>query len=663
MAVNEHLMGTGLRARLEGVGAVIGIPVHVTDDEVWELTDRELRVGLGWYGVRGHSESEAVALAFLHLWEGPRNNRVEPARARRRASFTRVRPDATPLFDAVYRVQAMSELLTAMPGLRAPLLAATCRSVPSDVTTWPRHLQWIAVVLRAGVAGAADAHTVLAGTHIDVRRAWSELLPIDAHRDAIGRAEHEMLDQLRTFRRVMAPDSKRSAVLRFERAVAWLLGAYEQLAARDAAERGLDAHSGAGGADDEPAPETALSSSGQHAGDGDADAEGDERDGDEPDQDPDASDGDGETGETEEERARAGDGRETAEGADLFASQQAAFVERMLSTPMPGGGRTDDRGLMPEAPPPANDSAQPAEPLHGASGGSAGGFAETELADYRGRAASLADAIERMRAVWAQVIAERVTSRRVPDARPRPEGDDLAADSLAAAVAESRAGQRRPRAFRDRAMRARRTRRAGSTDYVLLLDRSASMQGAAAEAAADTMLIMTEALAGVARDIEAAERVGGAALDLDIRTALVVFDSAVDVVKPLSSGLDDSVRRAVHGAIRVPRGSTNDGAALRAAADQLGLGESEHSDGGAANGRERRRIVILVSDGGSNDPTAAEHALRRLRSAGVEVHGIGIGPGDLESRYAPNGRTVLDVRTLPEVLQSLVLDEVERRTR
>src|SRR5690606_19736679 len=105
----------------------------------------------------------------------------------------------------------------------------------------------------------------------------------------------------------------------------------------------------------------------------------------------------------------------------------------------------------------------------------------------------------------------------------------------------------RPAAFLQREIRPRRRRRAGSTDYVLLVDRSASMQGRIAEAAADAALIMLEALAGVERDFAHAEQRVGIDLDLDIRTALVVFDAEPLVVKPLSHGLDDEVRRVMHG--------------------------------------------------------------------------------------------------------------------
>lgn len=644
--------------RLEAVGAIIGVRVRVTEEPIWQLTDDELRVGLGWYAERGHSENEAVALAFLHLWEGPRNARIEAPRARRRQSFSRLRRDAVPLFDAVYRVQSGLEVLAAMPGLRAPLAAAVYRSIPVDVTSWPRQLQWIALVLCVGLVGQADELRVSS----EVRQAWDQLVAEAPGTSKID-AKREVPDASGLLRRVMAPGAERSAVQRYERAIAWLLPTYDLLGARDALDRGIDGPGADGDPpdhDSEDAPPTGLEApgagTGGDGGAGDDDPEGaDDPEGSAESDAPDAGD----------ERARAGDGRETAEGSDLFAAEQAGFVQTMLETPMPGSGTRLDPGAQPQRDREAGNPGDAPALTDGGGPGAAGGAASASLADYRARAVALADAIVRMRAVWAKVVAERVAPRRLPSPRPLPEGAELATDSLAAAVAESLAGVARPRAFRDRAARLRRTRRAGSTDYVLLVDRSASMQGPAADAAADAMLIMSEALAGVTRDIDAAERLGGASLDLDIRTALIVFDSAVEVVKPLSSGLDDAVRLAVHRAVRSPRGSTNDGAALREAAAQLGIvnGENGRVDGRRGvdeqNGLQRRRVVILVSDGGSNDPVAAEHALRRLHRAGVRVHGIGIGAGEIEARYAPLGRTLTDVQTLPEVLYELVVEDFE----
>ncbi|MBL3686931.1 VWA domain-containing protein [Leucobacter zeae] len=640
-------------ARLEAVAALLGIPIEVTDGAEWEVTDGRLRVGLGWYAVRGHGPAEAEALALLQLWETVRADRAAPDRERRRRSIATLRPELDPLLEAVARVQASAELIEAMPGMRTALVAAIRRSIPDDLSSWQRHLQWVGALMRAGIAAAAGAgpwtdpgvsasEAAVFGLDPAVLDEWAGLGRMDAQR--IPDPTHEPL------RRVLIPDPSRTPLRRFERALALLLPPYERLLRLDAETRGWSGGDGArdgvdggdGASDGGEFGESAPGASGADPDAGDAEGAGESA-----------------TAESERDAARKGEGRQTAEGADLFAAEQAGFVSTILATPMPSDGAVFAALLdaLPDALAAADrdrDGAPAAQGAHAAPGD--GGA--TAITEYRARADDLADAIERMRDVWSRVIAERVGTRAALSRDARPEGESLATERLAGAVAEARAGVRRPAAFRERVHRRRRTRRAGSTDYVLLVDRSASMSGPAAEAAADAMLIMIEALAGVERDILHAERAGGVDLELDIRTALIVFDAEAHVVKPLSHGLDDAARRAVHSAIRSPRGSTNDAAALRAAGAQLGVGASASEARTAPDGLQRRRIAILVGDGGTSDPLAAAVELRRLRDAGVAVHGIGIGDDDIVARYAPSGRRLDDPRGLAETLRELVADEL-----
>ncbi|RGE19571.1 vWA domain-containing protein [Leucobacter sp. wl10] len=617
------------REGLQAVGALLGVGVTVADDESWELTLRadarpELRVGLGWYTARGHGREEAVALAVLQLWESVRGARRAPDRARRARSVVAARPEIEPLVSAVLRLQAAAEVLAAMPGLRARLVAALERSLPGAVVEQPRHLQWVAALLRSGLgaggAGAAELDPAVA----EERRAVQAL--------GAGRVD--------PLRRVLAPDPGRRPLERFERALALLLPPYERLLALDAQGRGLgEAPDGAAAQEHEGGAATDdLAVAGAGAG-AEAGTE-----------DPGAEAGEAAPPGADDARARSGEVRRTPEGSDLFAAEQAGFVSAYLATPLPAGGALVEAlvGLDPES-----EASRPRREDARDTGRGAGVGGDTAVSDYRMRAAELAPAIERMREVWSSVIAERVARVRTMGRRAAPEGDALDPQALAVAVADARAGVQRPAAFLRRGTRPRRTRRAGSTDYALLVDRSASMQGRVAEAAADAALVMLEALAGAERDIAHAEERHGIELDLDIRTALLLYDAQLELVKPLSRGLDDAVRLRMVAGIRSPRGSTNDGAALRAAAEQLGvLGEA------AGDGRERRRIVILVSDGGSNDEAAAARELRRLRAAGVGVHGIGIGSDEIVRRYAPSSRRVDDPRDIAEAIQRLVESEL-----
>ena len=647
-AFGARSAASGLRAQLEAAAAIVGVPITVTDGTDWEVTGRGVRVGLGAYTARGHSDTEAAALALLELWQHLRFPRVSPERARRRASFLEHRPELAPLLEAVLRLQAAGELLTVLPAAQEALTAAVTRSLPVDLREWPRHLQWVGALLRIGLVRRADGDpgTTLEG-RVDpaVVAEWWALL-------GAGGPGSDPL------RRATSPDPTRSPLLRWERAIALLLPPFDRLRALDLADRGLaDRGEQPGEAEASDGPDAEELPGAGGGADPDDAQDGSQRDGEAATNAPRAP-------EPEGDRARAGDGADHAEGADLFAAEQAGFVRTFLSTPMPADGAL----LLDAVELPADLRAEPdARTLERAAGAGAGVIASgSSDLDYRRRVEDLAPAIDRMREVWASVIAERVALRRLPGRRTRTEGDTLRPESLAGAVAEAVAGVPRPSAFVQREPRARRARRAGSTDYVLLVDRSASMQGAVAASASDAALIMLEALAGAERDIAHEEARHDIDLDLDIRTSLIVFDAQANAVKPLSRGLDDRVRREMVTAIRSAQGSTNDGAALREAARQLGLVDAESAAGRRAraeDGLERRRIVIFIGDGGSNDPVAAARELRRLHESGVEVLGIGIGSDEVVARFAPTSQRVDDPRALPDVLHELIAHDLANPTR
>ena len=631
----QQLLTAPLAEQLRAAGALAGIPVLVDDGEDWRISDGALVVGLSWYAIRGHSEREAVALALLQLWEGPRAGRLAPVRERRAAAIRAARPEVAPLVTVVSRLAARAELLAAMPGLHADLCAAFARSTAASLADQPRHLQFLGALLR-GIGAELPA----AGLDPAVSAELSALAPAGAGVDPV--------------RRALAPDPERDPLSRFGRALALLLPPTERLLALDLRDRGLE---GAGGDGSERAegedpfaaegPDPAAGAGGGSDAD-EAAGEGNSAEDEAP-------------AESDSERARKGEGRQLAEGADLFAAEQAGFVSEMLETPMPAGGALLEAAL--ELPAQARAERASAEhPAEGSSGGAGSLAAATALASYRGRVAALAEPIERMREVWGRVIAERIAPRPRLSRRPGPEGEELDPESLSTAVAESLAGVRRPAAYRHRVALPRRARRAGSTDYVLVVDRSASMQGPPSAAAADAMLVLGESLAAVMRDVDHAELASGVGLELELRTALIVYDAEAHLVKPLSSALDDGTRRRLHAATRSPRGASNDAAALALAGRTLGVpGASGGAGSGAAAASaaiERKRIVILVSDGGSNDPVAAARELSRLRAAGVRVFGIGIGSNDLVERFAPSAQRVDDPRTLPAAVLALVEREL-----
>lgn len=609
-------------AQLQAVGSMLGVVVTVSDGAEWGLDARGLHVGLDWYLQRGHGEREAAALAALQLWEGPREILSAPERARRVSALERARPQLSPLLGAVRRAQAIGEMLAAMPGLRVPVRAAVFRGLPGDLSTLPRHLQWACLVLASVVPQARG----IVGEDRAVAAEWHAIRATTGE-DTAG---FDALD------RVLAPLHGVAPLRRLERALALVLPAYERLLALDIAEWGA-APTVLGGSD---RAELSLHADEQLGSD-------DFASGDEP-QPGNAAPDEYQSSENEAERDSL---HETPGAADVFESARERFAQTVLATPIADASTLLDamQGIDEAV------AETPDDRVQRAGGAGSSGAAAATLAAYRSRADQLGETIDGVRALWQSVVSERVAPRRARSRRPQAEGDELASEALVAAVAQTLAGVRAPAAFTQRVAKPRLTRSAGSTDYVLMIDRSASMTGAVATAAADAALVMMEALAAAERDIAHAERSAGIDLELDIRSCLIVFAAEAAVLKPLSRGLDDGARRRLFAEVRAPAGSTNDAAALRTAGEQFGLdSQAVHP----VDGLPRRRIAILVGDGGTNDAPAAARELLRLRTAGVSVHGVGIGTDDLAARYAPQGTSISDPRELPAALARIIEREL-----
>lgn len=270
------------------------------------------------------------------------------------------------------------------------------------------------------------------------------------------------------------------------------------------------------------------------------------------------------------------------------------------------------------------------------------GFGLREHQAYQADIAKHRDAIDAMRNVFRSVIAERVAQRRGLSRNAYTEGDLLDPNRLPQLIIDKKSGVHQPEAFVRYEQVKGRAELVGKTDYMFVFDRSDSMgQDGRSAAAATSALIMLEALSAMERDIKQAEEQNNVELDLDIRTALYVFDSTATCLKPLSEGLSDRERLSVQSEVSRPRGST---------ADYLALQEIDTVE----RSSDRRRIVIVVSDGESNEVQEARSIIQKLRASGDTVYGIGIGSNDATALYAPYGTRVDNPDDLPGVLQSYI---------
>jgi Mg-chelatase subunit ChlD len=269
------------------------------------------------------------------------------------------------------------------------------------------------------------------------------------------------------------------------------------------------------------------------------------------------------------------------------------------------------------------------------------GHSVQELKRYRSEVERWRTEIQVMRDVYKLVINERVTTRRRLQGG-HTEGVMLNPDSLAQTVIDVRSGVREPAAFIDYEQHRGEREITGKTDWIFIFDRSGSMQnGGKREAAAASSVICLEGLAAMQRDIEAAEIEAGMDLALDIRTAIYTFNGEVLNPKPLGHHLSEKERLDTYAQVANPTGNN---------ADSVALNLIE----GLATEPDRRKILVVLSDGEADDKTAARASVNRLRAKDWQVYGIAIGSKDAEVLYEPDSRRVDDPTKLPEAIQTLI---------
>lgn len=251
--------------------------------------------------------------------------------------------------------------------------------------------------------------------------------------------------------------------------------------------------------------------------------------------------------------------------------------------------------------------------------------------------------IAEMRTVFQSILNEVVASRRGLSRRSHQDGDILDPNRLAQTVVDIKSSIT-PEAFQRYETVRGRAELNCKTDYFFVFDCSGSMGGAPAQAAASCAVIMLEGLAGMERDIRQLEEQQSIDLsDLSIRTSLYTFGNNATCHKPLGSSLSDKQRLDTYTAIAA--------ASAGGTADYLALQEIA----ALPHDQDRQRIVVVVTDGQSNNPDATQAAVSQLRrDQNTVVYGVSIGSDAAEQLYAPNAKLINDPKDLPNVLQSFI---------
>ncbi|MDO8591807.1 MAG: VWA domain-containing protein [bacterium] len=271
------------------------------------------------------------------------------------------------------------------------------------------------------------------------------------------------------------------------------------------------------------------------------------------------------------------------------------------------------------------------------------GHTLAEQRSYNNEIIKCQNAIAEMRDVFKKVIQERIAQKRGLSRRAFDEGAILDPNRLAQTVIDIRSGVEQPEAFRDYEEIRGNVRAIGKTDYVFVFDVSGSMaSGGKAEAASASAVIGLEGLAAMQRDIEQAEAENNMELELDIRTAIYTLGERPTCLKPLSTSLGPKERLDTYSILQNPSESNT--------RDFLTLEEVEKLKAE----KDRRQIVVVISDGGSDDPGRARQSVDRLRGQDWLVYGISIGSNEAEELYKPTAKRCDDPEKLPEVIYKFI---------
>jgi hypothetical protein len=292
------------------------------------------------------------------------------------------------------------------------------------------------------------------------------------------------------------------------------------------------------------------------------------------------------------------------------------------------------------------------------------GVEKKDLQDYRRIVESLqtivnpetdVGLIEELRNLFSRIISKRLKQILAPK-YPVEEGDELA--DPAQLVADVKSGNLQPKVWEDTEIKQKKGDRFGEVEITLVCDRSSSMeQGQKAAEQRKAAVLVMEVLKDFALMCEQEKR--NVDKPLEVRSEIYTFASSSEdgtPLKKMSKELGEAERINVLKKLSNLPGSTTDFNCLEAIDNHLSDEVKNKIEQGGL-----KKIVIVFTDGGSDDPTRVQGALKSLREDGVVVIGVGITEEGrpVVSTYAPNALVVPDVAKLPFVLGDLLKEHLK----
>lgn len=290
------------------------------------------------------------------------------------------------------------------------------------------------------------------------------------------------------------------------------------------------------------------------------------------------------------------------------------------------------------------------------------GVEKTALQRYRQLVAQLSTVvnpethqtiIEELRELIRRIIAERVKPAVAPK-YPLEEGDYLV--DPVEVVTQFHGGNLQARAWESTEIVEQRGKKFGEVEMTLVCDRSTSMEGAKLIEQQRATVLLMEALGELGRLAE--EQYNNLVEPLVVRSEVYSFQSsATDSVplKSLSDELTEKQRVDVTTALASVQGSTTDFVPLETIAASLTQEVREKIQRG-----ELKKVIIVFTDGYSNDAHRVQTVLQTLRAQGIVVVGVGVTESAEAAltTYAPDARLAVRATDLPVVLGQLLAEHM-----
>ena len=262
--------------------------------------------------------------------------------------------------------------------------------------------------------------------------------------------------------------------------------------------------------------------------------------------------------------------------------------------------------------------------------------------------------VEELKNLFSRIISKRLKMAQAPK-YPVEEGEELV--DPAQLVADVKSGNLQPKVWEDTETKEKKGDRFGEVEITLVCDRSGSMAGQKAEEQRKSAVLVMEVLKEFAELCEAEKM--NIDKPLEVKSEIYSFASSEEdkiPLKKMSALLGEAERINVLKKLYDVPGSTTDFNCLEAIDENL----DENTKGKIKIG-ELKKIVIVFTDGGSDNPARVQGVLKSLRDSGVVAIGVGITSegSPVLSTYAPNAQVVEDVQKLPIVLGELLKEHLK----